>query len=167
MKNYLVTIEDIYRQESSLRAENEAEAGEIVRKTALEMNMGIKRCDDFCGSNFYLREAGEPGEKNHLLGSIAVRSIPVGDDDEDEDVCAMCEERDDCCCGEMCAACDEDDCDNCPFGSAESDDEPDDFDDEDCECPMEEVMAYLSIICDQLESLTSLLEKVCKASPEK
>ena len=41
MKNYIITIEDIYRQESSLRAENEAEASEIVRKTALEMNMGI------------------------------------------------------------------------------------------------------------------------------
>lgn len=149
MKNYIVTIEDIYRQEANLRAENAAEASKIVRKTAQEMLVGRERSDDFCETNFYLREADEPGEKSQLLGSVVVRSIPVGTD-EDEDVCALCEE---------------DDCDNCPYDEVE-DDLEDELDDPEDSISCADILDYFNFISLQLENLTSLLEKVCKAIPK-
>ena len=159
MSKYIISVENSYKKdyeipneniETAIKATTEAVAGHMLRHPI----------EDLVLANFYIREDTDPENEKHLFGTITT-------DECEECTCPMCAEKDDNCCGEMCAACDEDDCDNCPFGNAKSDDEPDDFDDEDCECPMEEVMAYLSIICDQLESLTSLLEKVCKVSPEK
>jgi hypothetical protein len=83
----------------------------------------------------------------------------------------MCGEKDDNCCGEMCAACVED-CDNCPFDNIcdmyeeDNDEGEDDEDEEDDASSSEEIMAYLALISDQLESLTSLLEKVCEVAPK-
>ena len=159
MKNYIITVENIYKKDYRIPAVGMVQA---IKDATTQAVASLKNHpgEELPVTNFYIRDESETQGKEHLFGTIIVdKSGLYG--------CTLHDENEGCACGEMCAACDEDDCDNCPFGNAESVDEPDDFDDEDCQCPMEEVTAYLSIICDQLESLTSLLEKVCKVSPEK
>lgn len=151
-KVFIIIRETVTRNEFPIMAKNMEEAASKMQEIADDAHRVFKEDGYFLSNNYYIREVSEPESANRKICSI-----PKLSDEEAIEVAA-----------EMCAMCDKD-CKNCPLnGDCEEDkSDIDDFDEENCECHMEEVMAYLSIICDQLESLTSLLEKVCKVSPEK
>lgn len=159
MSKYIISVENSYKKdyeipneniETAIKATTEAVAGHMLRHPV----------EDLIIANFYIRKDTDPEDEKRLFGTITT-------DEGEEDTCSMCGEKDDNCCGEMCTACAED-CDNCPFDNICDmyEENPDDPEDEENESPTEEIMAYLALISDQLESLTSLLEKVCKVAPK-
>lgn len=163
MSKFIISVENIYKRDYLVPEEDIEAAVKDAVDVSLE-HMKNHYYGDLAVANFYIRLASDPENEKHLFGTITT-------DECEECTCPMCEEKDDRCCGEMCAACDED-CDNCPFDNIcdmyedAPDDAEDDEDGEDDESPSEEIMAYLALITDRLESLTSLLEKVCKVSPK-
>lgn len=162
MSKFIISVENIYKRDYLVPEEDIEAAVKDAVDVSLE-HMKNHYYGDLAVANFYIRLSSAPESEKHLFGTIAT------DATEDEaGICPMCAEKDDNCCGEMCTACVED-CDNCPFDNICDiyEEDPDDLEDEENESPTEEIMAYLAMISDQLESLTSLLEKVCKVSPEK
>ncbi len=160
MKNHIITVENIYKNEYLIPAEDVE--GTIKRITNMTFgNMCDNSYADMSMVRLYIRKDSEPKGTERLFGTITM-------DEGEESDSPMCAERDDRCCGEMCAECNRD-CDHCPFDEfrGEEEDDLDDFDGENDESPDEEIAAYLGLISNRLEILTSLLEKVYKVSPEK
>ncbi len=160
MSKFIISVENIYKKDYLIPEEDIEAAIKDAAETTVD-HMIKHPLEGLAVANFYIREDSDPESKRHLFGSITVDKCK-------NRTCPGCTDKENRCCGEMCAACDED-CDNCPFDNICDmyEEDSDDLEDDEVESPTEEIMAYLALISDQIESLTSLLEKVCKVSPEK
>ena len=156
MKNHIITVENIYKNEYLIPAANAERAIEQIAKLTFN-SMACNADAEKSLVRLYIRAEDEPKGSEHLFGTITM-------DEEEEPGISMPEEED-CACGEICAECDHD-CAHCPIDALneEVEDEPDSFEDE---CPIMEVLDYLLLLCARVEKLTSSFEKVCKVSAEK
>ena len=159
MSKFIISLENVYKREYLVPEEDIEAAVKDAVDVSFE-HMKNHYYGDLAAANFYIRLDSEPESERSQFGSITV-------DERGQCTYTMDADKNDQCSGEMCAACAED-CDNCPFDNICDmyEEDPDDPEDEENESPTEEIMAYLATISDQLESLTSLLEKVCKVSPK-
>ena len=155
MKEYIVTVETVLRRELEVSAENESMAIDAVLAIAEQADDPCDIVDDFYANRFSLREVSEPESANREICTI----------------CKMTDEEAEEAAAEKRLFCDKN-CESCSFEVYCEDvaDEPDDYDDLEDEADDPEdhvscadILDYFNFISLQLENLTSLLEKVCKA----
>ena len=155
MKDYIVTVETVLRRELEVSAENESMAIDAVLAIAEQADDPCDIVDDFHANHFSLREVSEPESANREICTI----------------CKMTDEEAEEAAAEKRLFCDKN-CESCSFEVYCEDvaDEPDDYDDLEDEADDPEdhvscadILDYFNFISLQLENLTSLLEKVCKA----
>ena len=155
MKEYIVTVETVLRRELEVSAENESMAIDAVLAIAEQADDPCDIVDDFHANHFSLREVSEPESANREICTI----------------CKMTDEEAEEAAAEKRLFCDKN-CESCSFEVYCEDvaDEPDDYDDLEDEADDPEdhvscadILDYFNFISLQLENLTSLLEKVCKA----
>ena len=164
MKDYIVTVETVLRRELEVSAENESMAIDAVLAIAEQADDPCDIVDDFYANRFSLREVSEPESANREVFTI----------------CQMTDEEAEEAAAEKRLVCDKN-CEDCPFEDYCEDvadelddyDDLDDFDDLEDEADVPEdrvscadILDYFNFISLQLENLTSLLEKVCKAIPK-
>ena len=161
MKDYVVTVETVLRRELEVSAENESMAIDAVLAIAEQADDPCDIVDDFHANHFSLREVSEPESANREICTI----------------CKMTDEEAEEAAAEKRLFCDKN-CESCSFevycedASVDLDDY-DDLDDLEDEADVPEdhvscadILDYFNFISLQLENLTSLLEKVCKAIPK-
>ena len=158
MKDYIVTVETVLRRELEVSAENEGMAIDAVLAIAEQADDPCDIVDDFHANHFSLREVSEPESANREICTICKMT-----DEEAEEAAA--EKR--LFCDKNCESCSfEVYCEDVVGEPDDHDDLEDEADDPEDHVSCADILDYFNFISFQLENLTSLLEKVCKAIPK-
>ena len=158
MKDYIVTVETVLRRELEVSAENESMAIDAVLAIAEQADDPCDIVDDFHANHFSLREVSEPESANREICTICKMT-----DEEAEEAAA--EKR--LFCDKNCESCSfEVYCEDVVGEPDDHDDLEDEADDPEDHVSCADILDYFNFISLQLENLTSLLEKVCKAIPK-